>query len=632
MIIGNINNAQLNNFWNINPSTYSKIKYISKKILFFAFIFFQICLITYRLHAQISGYIHIKRNKYLGSEESYLEDNYNYKRELGIGNNNSTIEDDIKEEMKNGYSFIINLTSNEYIGNYTQLSLKDNDFFSEKIDEGIAEIFFHKTKDNLNSLPLIAKARINLFKMDIIIKEGKYMDKFLKLNSSFYISKDIIKYLDYNTMTITNINKKISIYKTKFLLGKKKEIISQANLTLLLKKEEYVYSPTFKKKNFSPFYNVKLIIKSNELNVSISTKINNNENLSQEIRMYSFILALFGIIEIYYCSKLIMKINIQREIANKLSIITIAINCCLKLVICIVHFFLSVSTIDEDISYQFGVISVIYFFSFVGFELKLLLLVFRIKNESGVNRDIYRRRLISLYLMFYICFSFIFFNIKGCVTDFYLILIVYTLSWLSQIILSYCKNSRPPMPRLYIVWLSLSRLFFPIYIKGYKNNFFDLRPSYFKIGILVFIIFAEAIILILQKSLGARIIVPKKFRKQNQVFDYYKDRVNIEKHVSQNPICVICLENLNVDVDENFNKIKKKKKPKTIINKIMSILYLDILNQKIKNSIKYLEGKNPKKKYMITPCDHVFHTVCLEKWMKIKNECPYCKAEIPSID
>ena len=632
MIIGNINNVQLNNFWNINTSTYSKIKYISKKILFFAFIFLHICWITYRLYIQNITFTHIKRNKYLNSKELFLEDNYYYKRELGIVNNNSTIEDDIKEEMKKDYSFIINITSNEYIGNYTQLSMKDNDFFSEKIDKGIAEIYFHKIKENQNSLPLTAKARINSFKMDIIIKEGKYMDKYLRLNSTFYINKDIIKYLDYNTIAITNTNRKLNIYKTKFLLGKKKEIITQANLTLLLKKEEYIYFPNFKKKNFSPFYNVKLIIKSNELNVSISTKITNNENLSQEVRMYSFMLAIFGIIEIYYCSKLIMKINTQREIANNLSIITITINCCLKLVICIVHFFLSVSIVDEDISYQFGVISVIYFFSFVGFELKLLLLVFRIKNESGVNRNIYRRRLVSLYLMFYICFSFIFFNIKGCVTDFYLILIVYTLSWLSQIILSFCKNSRPPMPRLYIVWLSLSRLFFPIYIKAYKNNFFDLKPSYIKIGILVIITFAEAIILILQKSLGARIIVPKKFRKQNQVFDYYKDRVNIEKHVSQNPICVICLENLNVDVDENFNKIKKKKKQKTIVNKIMSILYLDVLNQKIKNSIKYLEGKNPKKKYMITPCDHVFHTICLEKWMKIKNECPYCKAEIPSID
>ena len=136
----------------------------------------------------------------------------------------------------------------------------------------------------------------------------------------------------------------------------------------------------------------------------------------------------------------------------------------------------------------------------------------------------------------------------------------------------------------------------------------------------------------MQKSLGARIIIPKKCRKQNNKFDYYRDKVNIEKHVSKNPICVICLENLNVDVDENFNQIKKKKKPKTIGAKILSFLYLDLVNQKIKKCIKYLEGKNLKKKYMITPCDHVYHTVCLEKWMKQKNECPYCKTQIPSID
>ena len=92
------------------------------------------------------------------------------------------------------------------------------------------------------------------------------------------------------------------------------------------------------------------------------------------------------------------------------------------------------------------------------------------------------------------------------------------------------------------------------------------------------------------------------------------------------------MENLKVDIDENFNKLKKKKKPKTIGHKIMKILFLDKLNDLIKKCIKYLEGKNLKKKYMITPCDHVYHTVCLEKWMKQKNECPYCKTAIPPID
>ena len=43
-------------------------------------------------------------------------------------------------------------------------------------------------------------------------------------------------------------------------------------------------------------------------------------------------------------------------------------------------------------------------------------------------------------------------------------------------------------------------------------------------------------------------------------------------------------------------------------------------------------GKVEKKKYMITPCDHVFHTVCLEKWLHLKNECPYCKQKIPPLE
>ena len=292
---------------------------------------------------------------------------------------------------------------------------------------------------------------------------------------------------------------------------------------------------------------------------------------------------------------------------------------------------MSISIIEEDISYQFGIITIIYFFCFIGFELKLLLTVFRIKNEGGENRDIYRRRLLSLYLMFYVGFSFIFFNIKECITNFYLILSIYTISWLSQILVSLCQNTRPPMSRLYILWNSISRLFLPIYMKGFDNNFFDLKPSYFKVILLVIIIITEVIILNLQKSLGPRIIIPKRFRKENQIFDYYKDKVNIDKHVSHNPICVICLENLNFDVDENFNKIKKKTKPKTFGYKIMNILYLNALNEKMKKWIKYLLGKNLKKKYMITPCDHVYHTVCLERWMKQKNECPYCKAEIPSI-
>ena len=637
MIIENINNMENNNNSNRSSINYQKIKYILQKLFFFIVIFLHICLITYKLYINDINNIIIKKNKLLFNNEPIVNNNLlNNKRDLDfeIKNNtnyNHSKEEEIVEKIIKDYSFLINLTSNNYSGNWSHFSFKKNSFFDENIKEGEVKLYFEKANINSNSLP--PEDRVNLMNVNINIKEGKYSDKLIRINYTFPINNKNIQYLDDGTIIInnTNINLKcFNLYYYIYLISK--ETINRTNITLILKREEHIYSPTFKIKNYSPFNNVKLLISSDILKVNLDTAIAHDDEI-QKVRIYAFFLSFFGILEIYYCSKLINKINLQNDIAKKISTITILINCCIKLVICIIHFYLSVKPSDEDegISYQYGIVTIIYFFGFTGFELKLLLLVFKIKNNLR-NRNLYRRRLLSLYIMFYIIFVIISINMKQCITNFNLITIVYTLSWLSQILVSVCQNSRPPIPRLYIVWSSLSRLYLPIYAKGFKYNCFNLRPSYLKVLLLIIITFIEAIILLLQKSLGPRIIIPKKFRKQNQVFDYYKDKVNIQKHVSQNPICVICLENLSVDVDENFNRIKKAKKPKTIGNKIMSIFYLDILNEKIKKCLKYLEGKNIKKKYMITPCDHVFHTVCLEKWIKLKSECPYCKTNIPPID
>ena len=35
------------------------------------------------------------------------------------------------------------------------------------------------------------------------------------------------------------------------------------------------------------------------------------------------------------------------------------------------------------------------------------------------------------------------------------------------------------------------------------------------------------------------------------------------------------------------------------------------------------------KDYMIAPCDHVFHKICLSEWMEVKMECPTCRSVLP---
>ena len=43
-----------------------------------------------------------------------------------------------------------------------------------------------------------------------------------------------------------------------------------------------------------------------------------------------------------------------------------------------------------------------------------------------------------------------------------------------------------------------------------------------------------------------------------------------------------------------------------------------------------IDTRNPRR-YMLSPCDHLFHRECLEQWMEVKMECPICRKNLPSL-
>lgn len=45
-----------------------------------------------------------------------------------------------------------------------------------------------------------------------------------------------------------------------------------------------------------------------------------------------------------------------------------------------------------------------------------------------------------------------------------------------------------------------------------------------------------------------------------------------------------------------------------------------------------LDPSGPLTSLMVCPCDHVFHTPCLTRWMHEKLECPVCRAELPIVE
>ena len=156
-----------------------------------------------------------------------------------------------------------------------------------------------------------------------------------------------------------------------------------------------------------------------------------------KVRIYTFILSCFGIIEIYQVFKLMIKLNGNNQVGVNLSIINLSINCYYKAFICVIHFFLSITNTNEDMSYEFGVPTIIYFFAFTGFELKLLAQTIKARYIDTVGLEPFRRKLLFYYTCFYIILALILINMREILTNFFIILIIYSTFWLSQILHSW---------------------------------------------------------------------------------------------------------------------------------------------------------------------------------------------------
>ncbi|XP_074568516.1 transmembrane E3 ubiquitin-protein ligase FLY1-like isoform X3 [Curcuma longa] len=266
--------------------------------------------------------------------------------------------------------------------------------------------------------------------------------------------------------------------------------------------------------------------------------------------------------------------------AAKVSILMIGQQAIMDAYLCLLN--LTAGILVESLFNAFATAAFFKFVVFSIFEMRYLLAIWKASRplQSGESWETMRRELSVLYSRFYGIL------LGGIVLLYHLhnflrpvIFIMYSF-WIPQIVTNVIQDTRKPLHPYYIIGMSVTRLAIPFYIFGCPSNFLRIEvDNYWCIWLGVFL-GLQSLILLLQHYLGSRWFIPRQMLPEK--YFYYR---KFESYASQATDCVICMT--TIDFTENSNR------------------------------------------YMVTPCDHCFHSVCLQRWMDIKMECPTCRRALP---
>ncbi|KAI1977319.1 hypothetical protein LOZ53_000880 [Ophidiomyces ophidiicola] len=221
---------------------------------------------------------------------------------------------------------------------------------------------------------------------------------------------------------------------------------------------------------------------------------------------------------------------------------------------------------------------------------------------------------------------------------------IYLSFWSPQIYRNIMRNCRKAFQWEFVVGESILRVFPFIYIYLFPRNVLMVTLSSTEITIYVSWVWIQHWLLVSQNILGPRFFIPKSWLPP--AYDYHPILRDASASGSGEDLesgDTLPVSSLRAEQRDVLVTSKEEDKPGSKDRK-KKVFDCAICMQDIEVSITSTPGNGAgtsvaenatnilaRRAYMVTPCRHIFHSSCLETWMRLRLQCPICRETIPPI-
>lgn len=262
--------------------------------------------------------------------------------------------------------------------------------------------------------------------------------------------------------------------------------------------------------------------------------------LQRKVDIYSFAMFVLCLVQV---AAVVMQIRHASSpaMAAKMSIFGILAQALLDAVICMGHMMLSAALPDIFFA-PFMWIAIVKLVLFSAFQMRMVVNAYKARYAQEISSEGWRglrSRMINLHLRFYGAVIFVLMLVVSFPSSpTFIITLLYSF-WVPQIVYSAVAGTRHPFHPAYLIGMSASRLFLPLYMLGCPNNFAIMLWEYFSphyelsshaarhhmlspssCYFLLLWMLVQVAVLTMQTAFGPRFFVPKRFLPLR--YDYHR--------------------------------------------------------------------------------------------------------------